>query len=134
MGAAGVQMGTRFAATVESSAPQAFKQMYVDATPDEVVLVKSPVGLPGRALKNPFWERTQRGGLPAHPEVPLLPEGVPQGVLHHQRTRDGAGRRRGAGAGLRRLGSCRRSTTSRPSPSSCSRLEAEYRAAEEESS
>lgn len=67
MGAAGVQMGTRFVATQESSAPDAFKQMYVDATPDEVVLVKSPVGLPGRALKNPFWERTQRGDYPAIP-------------------------------------------------------------------
>lgn len=65
LGAAGVQMGTRFAATVESSAPEAFKQMYVDATPDEVVLVKSPVGLPGRALKNPFWHRTQAGDYPA---------------------------------------------------------------------
>jgi NAD(P)H-dependent flavin oxidoreductase YrpB (nitropropane dioxygenase family) len=65
MGAAGVQMGSRFAATVESSAPQAFKQMYVDATPDEVVLVKSPVGYPGRALKNPFWERTQVEDYPA---------------------------------------------------------------------
>ena len=64
LGAAGVQMGSRFAATVESSAPEAFKQMYVDATPDEVVLVKSPVGLPGRALKNPFWERTQAGDYP----------------------------------------------------------------------
>ena len=64
MGAAGVQMGTRFAATVESSAPEAFKQMYVNATPQDVVLVKSPVGLPGRALKNPFWERTQRGDYP----------------------------------------------------------------------
>jgi len=64
LGAAGVQMGTRFAATVESSAPEAFKQMYVDATPDQVVIVKSPVGLPGRALKNPFWERTQAGDYP----------------------------------------------------------------------
>ena len=64
MGAAGVQMGSRFAATVESSAPDDFKRMYVNATPDDVVLVKSPVGLPGRALKNPFWERTQRGDYP----------------------------------------------------------------------
>lgn len=64
LGAAGVQMGTRFAATVESSAPEAFKQMYVDATDDEVVLIKSPVGLPGRALKNPFWERTQQEDYP----------------------------------------------------------------------
>lgn len=67
LGAAGVQMGTRFAATVESSAPEAFKQMYVDATPDDVVLIKSPVGLPGRALKNAFWERTQ---LEDYPKIP----------------------------------------------------------------
>jgi len=67
LGAAGVQMGTRFVATDESSAPAAFKQMYVDATPDQIVLVKSPVGLPGRALKNPFWERTQAGDYPAIP-------------------------------------------------------------------
>jgi nitronate monooxygenase len=64
MGAAGVQMGSRFAATIESSAPLAFKQMYVNATPDDVVLVKSPVGLPGRALRNPFWERGDRGDYP----------------------------------------------------------------------
>jgi len=64
LGAAGVQMGTRFAATVESSAPDAFKQMYVDAAEEDVVLVKSPVGLPGRALKNPFWQRTQQGEYP----------------------------------------------------------------------
>jgi len=67
LGAAGVQMGTRFVATNESSAPDAFKQMYVDATPDRIVIVKSPVGLPGRALKNPFWERTQEGDYPAIP-------------------------------------------------------------------
>jgi nitronate monooxygenase len=68
LGAAGVQMGTRFVATEECSAPDAFKQMYVDATPDRVVIVKSPVGLPGRALKNPFWERTQEGDYPALPK------------------------------------------------------------------
>jgi len=67
LGAAGVQMGTRFVATNESSAPDAFKQMYLDATPDRIVLVKSPVGLPGRALKNPFWERTQEGIYPERP-------------------------------------------------------------------
>ncbi len=64
LGAAGVQMGSRFVATEESSAPDAFKQMYVNATEDDVVLVKSPVGLPGRALKNPFWERSSRGDYP----------------------------------------------------------------------
>ncbi len=67
MGASGVQMGSRFAATKESSAPQAFKQMYVDATEEDIVLVKSPVGLPGRALRNPFWRRTVEGIYPEKP-------------------------------------------------------------------
>lgn len=64
MGAAGVQMGSRFAATVESSAPEAFKQMYVDATDDDIVLMQSPVGLPGRAIRNPFVERLAAGDVP----------------------------------------------------------------------
>jgi len=60
-GAAGVQMGTRFAATVESSASDAFKQMYVDATDEDIVLVNSPVGLPGRSLRSPLTERLDAG-------------------------------------------------------------------------
>ncbi len=60
-GAAGVQMGTRFAATKESSAPEAFKQMYVDAKDEDIVLIQSPVGLPGRALANPFTRLLDSG-------------------------------------------------------------------------
>lgn len=63
-GASGVQMGSRFAATVESSASEGFKRMYVEATPNDVVLVHSPVGLPGRALRNPFWDRVSTGDYP----------------------------------------------------------------------
>jgi nitronate monooxygenase len=63
-GAAGVQMGTRFAATLESSASDAFKRMYVDATDDDIVLVASPVGLPGRSLRNPLTERLAAGVEP----------------------------------------------------------------------
>jgi NAD(P)H-dependent flavin oxidoreductase YrpB (nitropropane dioxygenase family) len=63
-GAAGVQMGTRFAATVESSASDAFKAMYVAATDEDVVITKSPVGLPGRAVTNPLTERLARGDYP----------------------------------------------------------------------
>jgi nitronate monooxygenase len=63
-GAAGVQMGSRFAATVESSAPDDFKQMYVDASEDDIVLVKSPVGLPGRAIRNPFSRKMAEGEYP----------------------------------------------------------------------
>lgn len=64
LGAAGVQMGTRFAATVESSAPDSFKQRYLEATEEDVVLIKSPVGLPGRALRTPFVERLEAGETP----------------------------------------------------------------------
>ncbi len=63
-GAAGVQMGTRFAATVESSASDAFKQMYLDATDEDIVLVDSPVGLPGRSLRSPLTERLAAGVEP----------------------------------------------------------------------
>lgn len=64
MGAAGVQMGSRFACTVECSAPDEFKQMYIDATEEDIVLVESPVGLPGRGLRSPLQERLVRHEYP----------------------------------------------------------------------
>jgi NAD(P)H-dependent flavin oxidoreductase YrpB (nitropropane dioxygenase family) len=63
-GASGVQMGTRFAATVESSASDEFKSMYVNATDEDIVLIKSPVGLPGRAIRNPLTQRLVGGDYP----------------------------------------------------------------------
>jgi len=54
MGASGVQMGTRFVASEECDAPIAFKQKYVDARKDDLVLVKTTVGLHGRAINNQF--------------------------------------------------------------------------------
>jgi len=51
-GAAGVQMGTRFVATEECDASLEFKQAFVDATEEDIVITKSPVGLPGRAIRN----------------------------------------------------------------------------------
>ena len=54
MGASGVQMGTRFVATHECDADDAFKQSYVDAREEDLTVIKSPVGLPGRALNNSF--------------------------------------------------------------------------------
>jgi nitronate monooxygenase len=65
MGAAGVQMGTRFVATVESSAPAEFKQMYLDATDEDIVIVNSPVGLPGRSLRSPLTMRLEAGTEPS---------------------------------------------------------------------
>ena len=54
LGASGVQMGTRFVATHECDADPIFKQCYVDASEEDLMVIKSPVGLPGRALKNQF--------------------------------------------------------------------------------
>ena len=64
MGAAGVQMGSRFVATRECSASDEFKAMYVAATADDIVITKSPVGLPGRAIRNPLTERLSHADYP----------------------------------------------------------------------
>lgn len=56
MGASGVQMGTRFVASEECDAPLAFKQKYVEAGQDDTLLVKTTVGLHGRAIKNSFTD------------------------------------------------------------------------------
>ncbi|MGB7606310.1 MAG: nitronate monooxygenase [Lutisporaceae bacterium] len=55
LGANGVQMGTRFAASEESNASDEMKQLYVKATKEDVIHVKSPVGLPGQGLRNHFF-------------------------------------------------------------------------------
>ncbi len=61
MGAAGVQMGTRFVATHECDADAAFKQMYVDSRPEDLVIIKSPVGMPGRAIRNRYLDDVEAG-------------------------------------------------------------------------
>jgi nitronate monooxygenase len=61
LGAAGVQMGTRFVATHECDADPSFKQAYIDAKPEDVVIIQSPVGLPGRALRNVFLDQVEHG-------------------------------------------------------------------------
>lgn len=63
MGARGVQMGTRFAATEEGDASDRFKQAYIEAEEKDVVLIKSPCGLPGRAIMSPLIERYFAGAL-----------------------------------------------------------------------
>jgi len=61
MGASGVQMGTRFVATEECDADIRFKQAYVDAKEEDIAIIKSPVGMPGRALKGRFMEAVEEG-------------------------------------------------------------------------
>jgi len=64
LGASAVQMGTRFVCTTECSASEEFKQAYLDATEEDVTIVKSPVGLPGRALRNRFLKAIAAGERP----------------------------------------------------------------------
>lgn len=54
LGASGVQMATRFVCTPECGVSQEFKQAYLDAGEEDVVIIKSPAGLPGRAIYNKF--------------------------------------------------------------------------------
>jgi nitronate monooxygenase len=61
LGARGVQMGTRFIATEECDADRRFKQAYVDCRKEDIVIIQSPVGLPGRAIRSPFLDDVSRG-------------------------------------------------------------------------
>ncbi len=61
LGAEGVQMGTRFVTTEECDADPAFKQSYIDARPEDIEIIESPVGLPGRAIRSPFLDRVKKG-------------------------------------------------------------------------
>ena len=56
LGAAGVQMATRFVTTHECDASAGFKDAYVRATREDIVIIKSPVGMPGRAIRNQFLD------------------------------------------------------------------------------
>ena len=64
MGAAGVQMGSRFAASEESNAAPALKEYYLKSKPEDIVVIHSPVGLPGRAVRTPFSARVLEGPVP----------------------------------------------------------------------
>lgn len=61
LGAGGVQMATRFVTTKECSVADEFKQLYLRAKDEDVVIIDSPVGLPGRAIKTALIERVMRG-------------------------------------------------------------------------
>lgn len=54
LGCAGVQMATRFVVTEECDAAPAYKEAYLRATEEDVVIIQSPVGMKGRALRNAF--------------------------------------------------------------------------------
>ena len=59
LGADGVQMGTRFVTTEECDAAPEYKQAYIRAEKEDICIVQSPVGMPGRAIKNAFMDRVK---------------------------------------------------------------------------
>ncbi len=61
LGADGVQLGTRFVTTHECDADIAFKQSYIDAKESDIEIIQSPVGMPGRAIRNSFLDRVKAG-------------------------------------------------------------------------
>ena len=62
LGADGVQVGTRFVTTEECDAPLVYKQAYINAKEEDIVITKSPVGMPGRAIMNPFLRKMMTEG------------------------------------------------------------------------
>jgi nitronate monooxygenase len=61
LGAKGVQMATRFVATFECSVADEFKELYIAAGEEDLIIIKSPVGMPGRAIMTTFIERVVNG-------------------------------------------------------------------------
>lgn len=61
LGASGVQMGTRFVTTWECDASAEFKQAYINAAEKDIEIIKSPVGLPGRAIFSNFIQKVRDG-------------------------------------------------------------------------
>ncbi|MFA6807851.1 MAG: nitronate monooxygenase [Eubacteriales bacterium] len=63
LGADGVQMGLRFAASEEANGARNLKEMYVRAKKEDIILIESPVGLPGRAIRNEFTDKIFSGDV-----------------------------------------------------------------------
>ena len=61
LGVNAVQVASRFVTTWECDADLRYKDSYVNAKKEDIILVKSPVGMPGRAIKNPFIDRVMAG-------------------------------------------------------------------------
>lgn len=64
LGADGVQMGSRFAASEEANCAPNLKKMYLDVKAEDIVLIDSPVGYKGRAVRTPFSQLSLDGNSP----------------------------------------------------------------------
>ena len=61
MGAAGVQLGTAFVTTTECDASDTFKNVFVNAKQENIKIIQSPVGMPGRAIDGEFIQNVEKG-------------------------------------------------------------------------
>ena len=61
LGATGVQLGSKFVTTEECDASPTFKQTYIDSSKDDIEIIASPVGMPGRAIGGEFIRRVKEG-------------------------------------------------------------------------
>lgn len=82
LGSAGVQMATRFVGTDECDASPAFKQAFIDSKRDDLIIIQSPVGMPGRAIRNQFLDDVKAGKkkpftCPYHCIITCKPEDSP---------------------------------------------------------
>lgn len=88
LGAAGAQIATRFIATEECDAAPAYKQAMVDAKEEDVRIIKSPVGMPGRALFSPLIRKVAELGriAPSGACSVCAPATRRHAVLHYPRS------------------------------------------------
>jgi len=61
LGASAVQMGSIFVTTEECDASQTFKEVYINSKPEDIEIIESPVGMPGRAINGEFIENVKKG-------------------------------------------------------------------------
>ena len=61
LGASGVQMATRFVTTHECDASIEFKNTYINSKKEDIIIIDSPVGMPGRAIANTFTDDVEKG-------------------------------------------------------------------------
>lgn len=65
LGAAGIQIGTRFIATYESDVAKEFKELIVKSKKEDLIIIESPVGMPARAVNNKFLQRVAKERVPS---------------------------------------------------------------------
>ncbi len=64
LGANGVQIATRFVLSTECNAALSYKKEYQRAKKDDVAVISSPVGMPGRAIKTEFVKKILKKQAP----------------------------------------------------------------------